>query len=66
MVALAKILPCQYATFHKKVEVFIDWTSHMFFRRDVAMIKRFVWDRPKISKKRDNGNINQDKFINNT
>jgi hypothetical protein len=48
------------------VEVFIDWTSHMFFRRDVAMIKRFVWDRPKISKKIDNGNINQDKFINNT
>jgi len=36
-------------TIHKKLEVFIDWTSHIFFRRDVAMIKRFIWDKPKSS-----------------
>jgi len=28
----------------KELEAMIDWTSHLFFKRDVAMIERFVRD----------------------
>jgi hypothetical protein len=36
-------------TVSKKLEVMIDWTSHQFFKRDVAMIKRFIKDTPRSS-----------------
>jgi len=29
-------------TISKKLEVMMDWTFHLFFKRDVAMIKRFI------------------------
>ena len=31
-------------SFSKKLEAMIDWTSHLFFKRDVAIIERFVRD----------------------
>jgi NADH dehydrogenase FAD-containing subunit len=37
------------------------WTSHQFFKRDVAMIKRFIKDTPKSSVSKSS--INQDKVI---
>ena len=51
-------------TISKKLEVMIDWTSHQFFKRDVAMIKRFIKDTPRSSVSITS--INQDKVISRT
>ncbi|MGC1930409.1 MAG: hypothetical protein WA667_15670 [Candidatus Nitrosopolaris sp.] len=50
-------------TINKKVEVMIDWTSHLFFKRDVAMIKRFIGNTRGSA---SNSSINHDKVINRT
>jgi len=36
-------------TISKKLEVMIDWTFHLFFKRGVAMIKRFIAEPGLIS-----------------
>jgi NADH dehydrogenase len=51
-------------TVSKKLEVMIDWTSHQFFKRDVAMIKRFIKDTPRSSVSKTS--INQDKVVSRT
>jgi NADH:ubiquinone reductase (H+-translocating) len=48
-------------TISKKLEVMIDWTSHQFFKRDVAMIKRVIKDTPRSSVSKTS--INQDKVV---
>ena len=50
-------------TINKKVKVMIDWTNHLFFKRDVAMIKRFIGNTGGSA---SNSSINQDKVINRT
>ena len=48
-------------TISKKLEVMVDWTSHQFFKRDIAMIKRVIRDTPR--KPVSKTSINQDKAI---
>jgi NADH dehydrogenase len=51
-------------TINKKVEVIIDWTTHLIFKQDAAMIKRSIGETP--SGPARNSHINKDQVINRT
>ena len=50
-------------TISKKLEVMIDWTLHLFFKRDVAMIKRFIAEPGLSSSWNDEIAKNADHFL---
>ena len=50
-------------TISKKLEVLIDWTLHLFFKRDVAMIKRFIAEPGLSSSWNDEIAKNADHFL---
>ena len=50
-------------TISKKLEVLIDWTFNLFFKRDVAMIKRFIAEPGLSSSWNDEIAKNADHFL---